>query len=97
MLTRWRPDMNLLTVESLRNIDQFAKQIGFVAELPAEIRHAKFCLTRWRLDPSLHATAPRSSCRYCCSGGRSVGWFGLSLSSDRGQVRFLSQAKLDTL
>jgi hypothetical protein len=49
--------MNLLTVESLRNIDQFSKQIGFVAKLPAEIRHAKFRLTwRW-LDPPLNATA----------------------------------------
>jgi hypothetical protein len=27
MLMRWRRHMNLLTVESLRNIDQFAKQI----------------------------------------------------------------------
>jgi hypothetical protein len=29
--------MNLPTVESLRNIDQFSKQIGVAAELPDEI------------------------------------------------------------
>ena len=46
--------MNLLAVESLRNIDQFSKQIGFVAELPAEIRHAKALR---RLDPPSNATA----------------------------------------
>jgi hypothetical protein len=32
MLMRWWRDMNLLAVESLRNIDQFSKQIGFVPE-----------------------------------------------------------------
>jgi hypothetical protein len=42
MLMRWRPDMNLLTVESLRNIDQFSKQIGFAAELPGEIDPRNF-------------------------------------------------------
>jgi hypothetical protein len=45
MLMRWWPDMNLLTVESLRNIDQFSKQIGLAAELPGENRSAKFRLT----------------------------------------------------
>ena len=34
--------MNLLTVESLRNIDQFAKQIGFAAELRGEIGPRSF-------------------------------------------------------
>jgi hypothetical protein len=29
--------MNLLAVESLRNIDQFSKQFGSVVELPHEI------------------------------------------------------------
>jgi hypothetical protein len=32
MLMRWRRDMNLMTVESLRNIDQFAKQIRRAAQ-----------------------------------------------------------------
>jgi hypothetical protein len=49
MLMRWWPDMNLLTVESLRNIDQFSKQIGSAAELPNENRSAKFRLTLRRL------------------------------------------------
>jgi len=34
--------MNLLTVESLRNIDQFLKQIGVAAELPDEIGPRSF-------------------------------------------------------
>jgi len=42
MLMRWWPDMNLLTVESLHNIDQFSKQIGFAAELPGEIDPRSF-------------------------------------------------------
>jgi hypothetical protein len=42
MLMRWRRHMNLLTVESLRNIDQFAKQIGFAAERPDEIGPRSF-------------------------------------------------------
>jgi hypothetical protein len=57
--------MNLLTVESLRNIDQFSKQIGFAAELPGEIGPRSF-VTWWRLDPSSHAAA---SCRHCRSAG----------------------------
>jgi hypothetical protein len=44
-LVRWRRDTNLLTVESLRNIDQFSKQIGLAAELPGENPSAKFRLT----------------------------------------------------
>jgi hypothetical protein len=42
MLMRWWPDMNLLTVESLRNIDEFSKQIGFAVELPREIGPRSF-------------------------------------------------------
>jgi hypothetical protein len=95
MLMRWWPDMNLLAVESLRNIDQFSKQIGFAAELSGEIGPQSFAwhcggLIRhrmtWRrkLSPLLF--------------GRSIGWlFGLLLTPDRGQARFLSQPKLDTL
>jgi hypothetical protein len=42
MLMRWWRDMNLLAVESLRNIDQFSKQIGSVTERPSEIGPRSF-------------------------------------------------------
>jgi hypothetical protein len=42
MLMRWRRHMNLLTVESLRNIDQFSKQFGFAAERQGEIGPQSF-------------------------------------------------------
>jgi hypothetical protein len=42
MLMRWWRDMNLLAVESLRNIDQFSKQFGFSAKRPGEIGPQSF-------------------------------------------------------
>jgi hypothetical protein len=87
--------MNLLTVESLRNIDQFSKQIGFVAELPAEIRHAKFHLALRRLDPPSNATAPQ----VVAIAVRQVDRLGVRpvAHTRPGQVRFLSQPKVGTL
>jgi hypothetical protein len=49
--------MNLLAVESLRNIDQFAKQIGFAAERQDEIGPRSFAWHRGGFDPLSNATA----------------------------------------
>ena len=67
--------MDLLAVESLRNIDQFAKQIGFAAELPGEIGPRSFT---WHCGGLIRHRMPRRGKLSPLLFGKSIGWvFGL--------------------
>jgi hypothetical protein len=87
--------MNLLTVESLRNIDQFSKQIGFAAELPDDICPRSFA---WHCGGLIRHRMPQRRSRSPLLFGRSIGCvFGLLLTPDRGRVRFCKPGENNAL